>query len=377
MFGLAVAGAGSPARADRDIVFSAQWYQWDGYYHDRGGGPPERKLADRGAYHLYRINPDGSHPTRITSGSRGEFMPRWSPDGRRILFLRALKRGFRLCLAGPSGGPARRLVSVTDDFRYYGKYAWSPDGRRVAVYQPDFRHDRPFVVVLDLRTGERHVHPYGRSFAWSPDSKRLFLTFASLGRQVARCEIWDFSGRKPKCVRRISTGVSDPVWLDDGTIIGEKPAAGDKMYSGILHVISPDGRKWKTIPLKAGSTVRNGKRGADGLFDQKREWRRLPERKDQLAVESSETISDGGHYKCHRVDMRTGKYWPIRQGQLIGISPDGRLCAVADRNWVGPYKRGGRRCGPLEIVSLKNGKARAITSRLVSIEGGDWRRERR
>ena len=57
----------------------------------------------------------------------------------------------------------------------------------------------------------------------------------------------------------------------------------------------------------------------------------------------------------------------------MGVSGSGDQIAIADRDWIGPYKRGGRRAGPLYVVTIKTGRARAVTDKLVSVAGEDWR----
>jgi ankyrin repeat protein len=72
------------------------------------------------------------------------------------------------------------------------------------------------------------------------------------------------------------------------------------------------------------------------------------------------------------VDACTGQARLLEDGSLMGIAPDGSQVAVADQAWVGPYKRGGQRVGPLRIVNLVSGRSRAVTDPLTLIRGGDW-----
>src|SRR5262249_1475481 len=82
---------GAVARADRDVVFSAQYYRWsDEYYRDLDGGKPQRTLDDVGPYHLYRTRPDGNGRRQITFGPNDDLIPKWSPNGKMIAFIRAL-----------------------------------------------------------------------------------------------------------------------------------------------------------------------------------------------------------------------------------------------------------------------------------------------
>jgi hypothetical protein len=59
---------------------------------------------------------------------------------------------------------------------------------------------------------------------------------------------------------------------------------------------------------------------------------------------------------------------------LVAVDPGGKRLLIAEHEWIGPYKRGGRRCGALEMLDLVTNKRKSLTTKLVSIEGGDWRR---
>ena len=64
---------------------------------------------------------------------------------------------------------------------------------------------------------------------------------------------------------------------------------------------------------------------------------------------------------------------------LILIFAENVLClnvrhlAVARTEWIDGYRRTGYRGGALEIVNLKTGKVKGLTSKLVSIENGIWK----
>ena len=83
---------------------------------------------------LFSVGTAGAQPPRrLTSGSR-DTTPRWSPDGRRILFVRAVEKDGKtqppqLYLLEISGGEARVMTDVE---RGAAAPVWSPDGTSIA-----------------------------------------------------------------------------------------------------------------------------------------------------------------------------------------------------------------------------------------------------
>lgn len=86
---------------------------------------------------IWTVATDGkSEPVRLTSGKH-DASPRWSPDGKLIVFLRggdppkegAKPPASQLALLSLSGGEA---ISVTDMPRSVSDPVWSPDGKRIA-----------------------------------------------------------------------------------------------------------------------------------------------------------------------------------------------------------------------------------------------------
>jgi dipeptidyl aminopeptidase/acylaminoacyl peptidase len=83
---------------------------------------------------IWSVPANGSaQPTRMTAGTR-DAQPRWSPDGKRMAFLRApMKDGKpgepQLFVMPLNGGEAWQLTDVPEGA---GAAHWSPDGKRIA-----------------------------------------------------------------------------------------------------------------------------------------------------------------------------------------------------------------------------------------------------
>jgi Tol biopolymer transport system component len=71
---------------------------------------------------------DGSG-RRLVRGARNAFLARWSPDGMRIAYIRAVGQRWLLFVSRPDGSGCRRLGDAQD----YQLLQWSGDGRRLLL----------------------------------------------------------------------------------------------------------------------------------------------------------------------------------------------------------------------------------------------------
>jgi dipeptidyl aminopeptidase/acylaminoacyl peptidase len=89
---------------------------------------------DRYETSLWVVSTDGGQtPRRLTNGPR-DSQPRWSPDGKRLVFLRSAEKDGKpeppqLFLLDFTGGEPRSLTSLP---KGAGQPVWSPDGQRIA-----------------------------------------------------------------------------------------------------------------------------------------------------------------------------------------------------------------------------------------------------
>lgn len=88
---------------------------------------------------LWLVPSDGSAmPRQLTNAVAKDTNPRWSPDGRWILFESTRSGGSQLWAINPYGGEAKQLTKISTDA---GTATWSPDGRHIAfvsTVRPEF-----------------------------------------------------------------------------------------------------------------------------------------------------------------------------------------------------------------------------------------------
>jgi hypothetical protein len=126
------------------------------------------RLNDAATSDIYTIRTDGGGPTKLTDDAAYEGDLRWSPDGRRILYVRS----------GPGMVPNMSVIDA-DGSNLKQIYAhlcampmaWSPDGSQVLC--TSYASGRT-EAIIDVETGV--ARPTGFRFwcpGWSPDGTRL------------------------------------------------------------------------------------------------------------------------------------------------------------------------------------------------------------
>jgi dipeptidyl aminopeptidase/acylaminoacyl peptidase len=188
--------------------------------------------------HLFLVPSDGSAaPHDVTPGDAdvppfslgGPTDYAFSPDSKELAFARktdpveAISTNsdlFLLDLTTPDAKPRKITANPAAD----GGPAYSPDGRFVAYraqQRPGFEADRWQVMLYDRKSGEHKsaTAAWDRSadsYAWSPDSKSLFLIAEDQGRSGLFA--LELSGGQPKAFPSVGS-IGDVLPCPDGQTI--------------------------------------------------------------------------------------------------------------------------------------------------------------
>lgn len=180
-------------------------------------------------------------PTRLSNPPTGHHdrSPRWSPDGRKLLFVRIGPVGCRLLQVPASGGPSAVLGDCTGAER--AGFDWAPDG--AAVIGGGLQIGNPGGLrMLDTRSGR------WRSLAYRPPGGILDFNprvspdgkWIGFQRGVSESSLWRLpiaGGEAEQLVRPIGNIQSWTWWRDGGSVVVSYLAA----QAGVARVRLRDG----------------------------------------------------------------------------------------------------------------------------------------
>jgi len=164
--------------------------------------PDGRRLAFVRDRAIWVVDADGSRQIRVTAHPGGDTRPRWSPDGHRLAFISRRRGWSQIWLIDAPvprrGRPATNPkpaepTALTAPGLDVDEYCWSPDGTRIALAAEREDHDWwSALSVVDVGSGAEHRIPPGDAWecgpSWAPDGSLLFLSDADGWFQVVRLD---------------------------------------------------------------------------------------------------------------------------------------------------------------------------------------------
>ncbi|HEV3358020.1 MAG TPA: serine hydrolase [Pseudonocardiaceae bacterium] len=360
--------------------------------------------ADRPATALWRVDTTGGEPVRLTRGSK-DTAPAWSPDGKRLAFLRAEEGPAQLWILPADGGEPEQVSTLPLGA---GLPIWRPDGGAIAFAAPvdtaahdgeddaarttragapivterlDYQADgsgllrsiRSHLHVLDLATGHcRQVTEgdwHAGEPAWSPDGTRLAFAAAMAPdadlNHHAGAYVLDVTDRRnrPELVG-FADGVAAAVtWTGDGNallVIGaaHSPTGPAGLYrlpiSGAVDTPAAD------LTNLAGPLDRNVMAGSPAYPGG------LPQLVDDGAAVLF-CVRDKGCTHLYRVGVDGGTPRAVLAGAdriVSGLSVSGSLAAVVLVT--------GRSFGEIVTVDLATGAETVRTEHGSNLAEIDW-----
>jgi len=252
-----------------------------------------------GASEVYTSDLFFSEVLQLTNDRSQAVMPRWSPDGRKILYTGYFRSGFpdiylidtatmnrevfvsvkgtntgarfspdgtrvamilsgqgnpELYVSNAQGRQIRRLTRTERQIE--ATPTWSPDGRRIVVASDALATGKPQLFLISAQGGAMQRIPTNISgYCAEPDWNHanpdlLAFTVASgRGFQIA---VYSFKERKSRVVTRAAGDGIEPCWLNDGRhlLYTERTATSQRVH--ILDTVT--GRSTPLSPPSMGKT---------------------------------------------------------------------------------------------------------------------------
>ncbi|HXT21687.1 MAG TPA: hypothetical protein VN923_13125, partial [Thermoanaerobaculia bacterium] len=227
------AGAVAYRRGERSMEqVQLRWYDRGGRelgvvgpatagYRDPALSPDGRRLAvnrtigEPGVFQIFIVDAEGGSATRFTFETSQDWLPVWSPDGRRLAFgCNQSGQGDRICVRAASGaGAVEVLLAPAGGAR---PTDWSADGS-LLVYElgsqaakrdlwalPLDRSKKPFAVVATTADeAQGQLSPDGSWLAYTSNESGRYEIFV---QPLARGGKWQVS----------TDGGTQPRWRRDG-----------------------------------------------------------------------------------------------------------------------------------------------------------------
>jgi Tol biopolymer transport system component len=188
------------------------------------GMPGFSRGRDQVAYvehdRLWRSRANGEDVQLIALPGLQPFFPRWSPDGRTLVFIGNDQTGaHNVYTIASDGGVAEPLLPGTGNL---SDPDWSPDGSQIVV-DHDYPGGRADCQMTDIPGSENLILP-----RWSPNGRFL----AATSEDTREIRLYDFALRTWRVAAR-GASLSYAGWSMDGArlFFQDKRAAGIPLYA--------------------------------------------------------------------------------------------------------------------------------------------------
>jgi Tol biopolymer transport system component len=204
--------------------------------------------AKDGNEEIYVMDSDGKNRTRLTESSAFNSYPEWSPDGKKIVFVSSKKGSGEIYIMDSDGKNQTRL---TENGAFNSSPEWSPDGKKIAfVSVKEFIGqtwiNQIYIMDSDGKNQTRLTWSRASSnifIEWSPDGKKiLFISDLCIS-------VIDSDGKNQANLTENNVVSAYPKWSPDGKRIafvsGALKGGDDEIY-----IMNSDGTKQTKLTTK-------------------------------------------------------------------------------------------------------------------------------
>jgi eukaryotic-like serine/threonine-protein kinase len=219
----------------RDIrqIYSHSSTLWAPAFSPDGRQIAVSQLEVDGSWHIWLAPAEGGSARQLTFGKLPEIYPRFSPDGRFVVYFTYGNLPNRIWRVPVSGGPASPVTPERPESDSYGDV--SPDGKRVVFSRIEQGTVRVYVMPFQGGEATRLTDAESTVPRWSPDGQ--WIAFSPTRAWTAGVWVIRSDGTG---ARRVSDTGSWPVWWPDGKKIA-------------FQVVGVDGNtQLRAVPFEGG-----------------------------------------------------------------------------------------------------------------------------
>jgi len=174
----------------------------------------DRLQGTDGKLQIDVINADGTAQKNLVPHKEFEESPRWSPDGKQLLWVSTRSKNQDLHLVSADG---KVLKQLTNDLALDNNPSWSPDGKKIAFCSARGGNLDIYVMNTDGSDVRRLTdHPRMDYWpVWSPDGKHIAFTSNRDGNY--EIYVMQADGGDPRNATRHPAQDNYACWSPDGT----------------------------------------------------------------------------------------------------------------------------------------------------------------
>ncbi|HEU0177785.1 MAG TPA: winged helix-turn-helix domain-containing protein [Blastocatellia bacterium] len=192
---------------------------------------------------LWRSRVDGNERLQLSVPPIRVILPRWSPDGRKIVFMgKEPGKPWKIYVVSASGGSVQQLMP---EERYETDPTWSPDGNKLAFAIGTRASGNVAIHLLDVNTHQLSKLPGSDGLwspRWSPDGRYI----CALPMMPQKLMLYDFTIQKWTQLTERGGGYQH--WSRDGKYIYfGSPSQNDP---GLFRVRIADQKLEQVVSLK-------------------------------------------------------------------------------------------------------------------------------
>jgi tricorn protease len=175
---------------------------------------------------IWSVPTAGGLAKQLTTNPARDREPKFSPDGKQIVFISDRDAAAQVYVIPAEGGAAKRLTYHTGGYAVQG---WTANGQRLLVTATRDHHwrraDRFFFISARERSGEEILFDeYGANGSLSPDGTKLLFTREGPawwrkgyhGSQASQIWLYDLGAKNYRKILDNDRGSMWPLWKPDG-----------------------------------------------------------------------------------------------------------------------------------------------------------------